>query len=117
MRGNENQSQILQFLYRIQPVRPEMLTSGTTEQEAKMVGEHFEYLKQLTNAGTVLLAGRTGNTDTSSFGIVIFQADSEEIARKIMNEDPAVKSRVFRAELFPYRMALFNPRNSKEMLG
>lgn len=94
-----------------------MLTTGSTEFEKKMVSEHFEYLKDLTNDGTVLLAGRTSNTDNSSHGIVIFQATSEENARKIMNEDPAVKSRVFRAELFHYRMSLFNPRNSKELLG
>lgn len=93
-----------------------MLTTGATEFEKKIVGDHFEYLKHLTNDGTVLLAGRTTNTDNSSHGIVIFQATSEESARRIMNEDPAVKSRVFRAELFHYRMALFNPKNSKEML-
>jgi uncharacterized protein len=94
-----------------------MLTKGATELEKKHVSEHFEYLKGLTNSGTVVLAGRTVNTDVSSFGIVILQADSEDEARRIMNEDPAVKSRVFRAELFPYRMALFNPRNTQEMLG
>jgi uncharacterized protein len=81
------------------------------------VEEHFEYLKHLTNNGTVLLAGRTTNTDPSNFGIIIFQADSEEAAHTIVSEDPGVKSRMFRAELFPYRMALFNPRNSREMLG
>lgn len=94
-----------------------MLTSGATENEAKTVAEHFEYLKDLISNGTVLLAGRTRNTDNSSFGIVLFKADSEEEARRIMNKDPAVKNRIFRAELFPYRMALFNPRNSREMLG
>lgn len=94
-----------------------MLTKGATELEKKLVSEHFDYLRELTNNGTVVLAGRTVNTDVSSFGIVIFQADSEEEARSIMNEDPAVKSRVFRAELFPYRMSLFNPRNTREMLG
>lgn len=106
-----------QFLYRIQPVRLEMLTGGSTDDERRMVEEHFAYLKHLTNTGTVLLAGRTRNIDSSSFGIVIFSAESEETARRIMNEDPAVKSRVFRAELFPYRMALFNPKNSEELLG
>jgi uncharacterized protein len=110
-------SEPAQFLYRIQPVRQDMLTKGATENETKLVEEHFAYLKHLTNKGTVLLAGRTKNTDTSSFGIVIFQAETEENARTIVNEDPAVKSRVFRAELFPYRMALFNPRNSREILG
>lgn len=94
-----------------------MLTSGATEDETKIVSQHYEYLRQLTNNGIVLLAGRTRNTDSSSFGIVLFKADSEGTARKIMNEDPAVKGRVFRAELFPYTMALFNSRNSREMLG
>ena len=94
-----------------------MLTSGATEDETKIVSQHYEYLRQLTNRGIVLLAGRTRNTDSSSFGIVLFKADSEEMARKIMNEDPAVKGRIFRAELFPYRMALFNPRNSREIAG
>ena len=94
-----------------------MLPKGATETEKKVVGEHFDYLKQLTDNGIVILAGRTKNTDTSSFGIVIFQAESEEAARVIMNEDPAVKNRVFRAELFPYAMSLFSSSNFREMLG
>jgi uncharacterized protein len=98
-------------------MRAEMLTKGATDLEKKLVSEHFDYLKGLTNGGTVVLAGRTVNTDVSSFGIVIFRAGSEEEARRIMNEDPAVRNRVFRAELFPYRMSLFNPRNTREMLG
>jgi uncharacterized protein len=106
-----------QFLYRVQPVRQEMLAKGATENETKIVEEHFAYLKHLTKNGTVLLAGRTKNTDTSSFGIVIFQAETEEAARRIVNEDPAVKNRVFRAELFPYKIALLNARNWREVLG
>lgn len=61
----------------------------------------------------VLLAGRTQNTDYSSFGIVIFNAETIEGAREIMLNDPAVKNNVFRAELFPYKMALFGPDNSE----
>jgi len=106
-----------QFIYRIQLLRGEILSKGATEDERKMVDEHFAYLKRLTDNGTVLLAGRTTNTDQSSFGIIIFQADNEEAARAIVKEDPGVKNRLFRAELFPYRMALFNPRNSREILG
>jgi len=94
------------FLYRIQPVRPEMLSVGETAEEEQTISEHFSYLKDLTEAGVVLLAGRTLNTDHSSFGIVIFSASSEEEARQIMLDDPAVKRRVMRAELYPYRIAL-----------
>jgi uncharacterized protein YciI len=94
------------FLYKIQPVRPDMLAAGPTPDEERIVGEHFDYLKRLAEAGVVLLAGRTLNTDYSSFGIVIFFADSEPAAQQIVEDDPAVRQRVMRAELYPYRIAL-----------
>ena len=103
----------MMYLYKIQPVRPGMLTEGSTESESRTVSEHFDYLKDLTEKGTVMLAGRTQNKDYSSFGIVIFKAESEEKAREIMNNDPAVKNRVFRAELFPYKSSLFKPENAQ----
>ena len=103
----------MMFLYKIQPVRPSMLTEGSTDTESKTVSEHFDYLKELTDKGTVVLAGRTQNRDYSSFGIVIFNAESEEKARDIMNNDPAVRNRVFRAELFPYKNSLFKPENTQ----
>lgn len=94
------------YLYKIQPARAEMLTEGPTPAEEKAVSEHFAYLQNLTQMGVVFLAGRTLNTDESSFGIVIFSADSEDEARSIMQNDPAVQQKVMRAELFPYRVAL-----------
>lgn len=94
------------FLYKIQPTRPEMLTDGATPDEEQAISEHFEYLQKLVASGVVLLAGRTLNTDASSFGIVIFLADSEAQARQIMQQDPAVSRRVMHAELYPYRIAL-----------
>jgi len=97
---------ITQYLYKIQLARPEMLTDGPTSDEETIVSEHFAYLKGLTEQGIVILAGRTLNTDASSFGIVIFKAESEEAARKVMNNDPAVRQGVMRAELYPYRVAL-----------
>jgi uncharacterized protein YciI len=102
-----------QFLYRIQPVRHDMLTKGANEIESRIVSDHFNYLKRLTDEGVVILAGRTQNTDYSSFGIVLLNAETIEEAREIMLNDPAVKNNVFRAELFPYKTALFNANNAK----
>jgi uncharacterized protein YciI len=82
-----------------------MLTNGPTAEEGEIVAQHFSYLKQLTEERVVVLAGRTLNTDEKSFGIVIIQADSEETARDVMRNDPAVKHQVMRAELYPYRIA------------
>jgi uncharacterized protein len=99
------------FLYRIQPVRPEMLSEGSTETESRIAGEHFSYLKDLTEKGVVAMAGRTTNTESNSFGIVVLRAESVDIAKQIMHEDPAVKNRVFRAELFPFRISLLKSEN------
>ena len=94
-----------QFLYRVQPTRPEMLTQGPTPEEDAAISEHFHYLVRLADAGVMHLFGRTLNTDASSFGLCIFEAADEPAARAIMDGDPAVRAGVMRAELFPYRIA------------
>ncbi len=104
----------MQFLYKIQPVRPEVLTIGPTADEKEIIAQHFSYLKRLVDEGIVILAGRTLNTDTSSFGIVIFNSESAEAAHRILIEDPAVMNNVFKGEIFPYRIALFEEGNVRE---
>ena len=95
----------MQFLYTIKPVRLEMVTEGPTAEEASILEHHSSYLSEMTERGVVLLAGRTQNSDEKSFGIVIFQAKSEEAARRIMEEDPAVEHGIMKAELYPYKIA------------
>ena len=95
-----------QWLYRIQPLSLEMLVTGGTAEEKTVLQEHFSYLQRLCDEGVVQLAGRTLLTDYQSFGIVIFQAPDEEAALAVMKGDPGVQQRLFRAELFPWRMAL-----------
>lgn len=103
----------MQYLYRIQPTRPAMLTEGPTPEEQRIVGEHFEYLKGLTEQGVLILAGRTLNTDESSFGIAVFNAESDEAASAIVEGDPAVRQGVMRAALFPYRVGLIDEGNAR----
>jgi len=97
-----------QFLYRIRPTRLGMLTDGPTEREAQIVGDHFAYLSELAEQGTVLMAGRTLTSDEHAFGIAILVAATIAEAEAIMNNDPAVKHAVMQAELFPYRVALWS---------
>jgi uncharacterized protein YciI len=89
-----------------------MLSEGPTPEEERIVGDHYSYLKKLTDQGVVILAGRTLNTDESSFGIIIFRAESEEAARRIVADDPAVRGGLMRAELYPYRIALMEDEPS-----
>lgn len=95
-----------EFLYRIRPSRPGMLTDGPTDAEGALIDRHFAYLKELTERGIVILAGRTLTTDSASHGIIVFRARSEEAAQRIMMDDPAVGHGVMLAELFPFRVAL-----------
>ncbi len=102
------------YLYKIQPVRPEMLTGGSTEAEERIISDHFAYLEDLMGKGVLILAGRTLNKDYSSFGITIIKAESDEEARRVMHNDPAVKNHVMRAELYPYRIALLEAGNAQQ---
>jgi len=102
---------MMQFLYKITPSRLGMVTQGPTNDEATILTRHFNYLKSLADQGTVLLFGRTQNSDARTFGIAIFRAESEDEARSIMNNDPAVQEGVMRAELYPYKVAGLNARD------
>jgi uncharacterized protein len=78
-----------------------------TERDTAAVGRHFRRLQQLHREGKVILAGKTlDDADESQFGLVIFEADSEEEARRIMEEDDAVRAGIMTARLFPFRVAL-----------
>lgn len=102
-----------QFIYRLQPTRPSMLSAGPTAVEAEAVAEHFAHLQALTQRGSVLLAGRTLTTDDDTFGIVVFEADSEAAARALMGRDPAVARGVMSAELWPFRVALWSAQGPR----
>lgn len=97
---------MLQFLYRLTPARVEMVTEGSTPAEQAIVSEHFAHLTELTAQGVMLFVGRTQDNSPRTFGIAVFQAESEEQAQAIMNSDPAVRKGLMHAELFPFRIAL-----------
>lgn len=89
------------------------MMKAPTEKETAIAEEHFNYLKALNAKGVVILAGRTLTSDESSFGIVIFHAESEAAARRIMEGDPGVQKGIFRAEVFPFRVVLMENTQGK----
>lgn len=94
-----------QFLYRLEPVRPEM-PSDPLPEEAEVVGRHFAYLQDGVSKGIVKLAGRT--LEGEIFGICVFEAESAQAAEEFMENDPAVKEGVMRATLHPFAIALMS---------
>jgi uncharacterized protein len=95
-----------QYLYQLRLVPHLLKEENWTEKENKIVSEHFNHLKALTEEGVVIIAGRTLNMDDEGFGIVIFEAETELEARKMMEADPAVADGVMTAKLYPYSVAL-----------
>lgn len=96
-----------QFVYVLKLVPRLLDEKNWSERDGQIVGRHFRRLQRLHKDGTVLLAGRTLNeSDASQFGVVVFEAGSEEEARKIMEEDDAVKEKIMTAQLFPFKVAL-----------
>ena len=83
-----------------------MVTDSPTPEETETVSRHFAYLTDLTEKGVMILAGRTQNSDESTFGIAIFEAEDESAARTIMENNPAVTGGVMSATLYPFKVAL-----------
>ena len=95
-----------QFVYVLRPVPALRDPEAWTEREERVVGDHFRRLQALLAEGRLILAGKTNDLDARTFGLVIFEASSDEEARAIMASDPAVAEGIMTAELFPYRIAL-----------
>lgn len=75
-----------------------------TDEANAAVGRHFAKLQALQKSGKLIIAGRT--TVKASMGFVIFQAVDDAEARKVMEDDDAVKAGVMSAEIFPFQTAL-----------
>ncbi|MDD1661093.1 MAG: YciI family protein [Methanomicrobiales archaeon] len=94
--------QQLYFISTIRPGRQDFLTSMTPE-EQRVMGEHMAYTKRLFDEGKIVLGGAA--TD-GAIGVIIWKVSSAEEARRIFDQDPAVKAGIGDAELHPFRLGL-----------
>lgn len=95
-----------QFIYVLKLIPALITEENWTAKEEAIVERHFAKLQGLLEEGKLVLAGKTDGLDEKTFGIVIFEADSEEEAQLVMKNDPAIAEGIMKAELFPYRVAL-----------
>ena len=91
-----------EYIYLIHPFRDGFFEQPTPEENSVMEA-HFQYLKQATEAGIVLLAGPCLD---DTFGLIVFRTENDESARAFMFNDPSVKKNVMMAELHPMRVSL-----------
>ena len=95
-----------QYVYVLQVAPPFQMEASWTDTENAVVAQHFERLVRATQSGQVILAGRTEEPLDRTFGLVIFEADSEAAAREFMQSDPAVIAGLMTATLHRYAIAL-----------
>ena len=96
-----------EYIIQIEPARDGMAEEPTQE-EAALLEQHFTYLKELTEQGTIVLAGRT--TEKPFVGVIIFYANDQDAAQIVMENDPAIKAGIFHATLSSFRIALLQGR-------
>jgi len=74
-----------------------------TDEEQRVMTDHYHYLKDLVSRNKVVLAGPCFEP---VFGCVILQVESEEEAREIMDKEPSITGGVHTYQLNPMRVSL-----------
>jgi uncharacterized protein YciI len=92
------------FIYMLRLVPRLYDDKSWTKEDIAAVDRHFIRLQEAAKSGELILAGRTKESGERTFGIVIFRASDEVAARKFMETDPAVVSKLMTAELHPFQM-------------
>ena len=95
-----------QFIYVLRLVPRLYADANWTAQDKDALQRHFVRFQDAIKAGQLILAGRTSEPGDQTFGIAIFHAKDEAVARKFMEEDPAVAGGLMTAELHPFSVAL-----------
>jgi uncharacterized protein YciI len=94
----------MSWLVVLRPVRDEMPFEPTDE-EARIVSEHYAYLQQLRTEGRLVLAGPSA-LPGDTFGLGIFDQENRAEVEAIVAADPAVTGGIMTAEIRPYRIAV-----------
>jgi hypothetical protein len=87
LRGAEpNNDKPKQFIYVLHLVPRLHDDKAWTEQDKAALGRHFNRFKAAIESGQLILAGRTEEPGEKTFGIAIFQAADETVARQFITK-------------------------------
>lgn len=104
--NNSGKIEKKQFLYLLRLEKTMQDTSAWSAEKQQVVAAHFAHLQKMLQDGILILAGKTSTDLATTFGIVVFEADSFESAKVIAENDPAVIAKIMNVEVFPYEVAL-----------
>jgi uncharacterized protein YciI len=106
MPGSENaRAQYMYVMHAADPSKAANRDSWTAE-DHESFNLHWARLEQATREGVVLIAGRAQDADGKGPAIVIFEAESEEEAKRFFAEEPFITRGFATGELHPFAIAL-----------
>lgn len=77
-------------------------TTATEQEKAKLFEGHMANIKKLAAEGKLVVAGPFMKNDRNYRGVFIFNVSTVEEAQALVESDPAVKAKIFEAELTPW---------------
>ncbi|TGD58096.1 YciI family protein [Flavobacterium humi] len=77
-------------------------TTATAEEKSKYFAGHMANITRLAKEGKLAVAGPFMKNDRNYRGIFIFNVATVEEAQALVDSDPAVKAKLFEAELTPW---------------
>ena len=89
------------FVVLIRSTRPDFTIENITPQELAAMQAHAAYQEQLMAEKKLILSGPCLD---GAFGLGLFEADSADDMRQIIENDPAVTSGVMSPEWHPFRL-------------
>jgi uncharacterized protein len=95
-----------QFIYVLRLVPRLYEEQAWTKEDNAAFDKHSNRLKEATDRGQVILAGRAAESLDKTFGIVVFEAKDQEAALEFINGDPIVAASLVTAEIYPFSLAL-----------
>jgi uncharacterized protein YciI len=98
-------SETKHFIGMIKPLRDDFMINYTDEDE-RIMSEHFTYLKELIADKKLVLAGPILN-EKKPRGIFIFECKTIEEAREMLKEDPSIKAGIQEVIMLePFKLSL-----------
>ena len=77
-------------------------TTATKEERTRYFEGHMANINRLADEGKLVVAGPFMKNDKNYRGIFIFNVSTIEEAQALVDTDPAVKAKIFEAELTPW---------------
>jgi uncharacterized protein YciI len=94
----------MSFLVLLRPVRAAMAFEPT-EEESRIVSDHYAYLVRLRDEGKLVVAGPS-IVEGDTFGIGVLDVDERAEVEAIVAADPAIVGGIMTAEIRPLRIAV-----------